>query len=190
MKKWNLFFRLFLSRLQPCLFLPRPNYYFFSVFCPETFQNLLFSGRNQLFLVFPREGRTIISSLRLGFVIPREGKHPCCPKALPLLSLGIIFVLRGSLSWLVAPQDKNYPLGQQGQGLGTTRIRSLPRDDKALPEGWKNSSTLPREDKKKLVSSRKKKILKHFWAENTEKIVIWPWQEKVRLQPWQKKSEK
>ena len=120
----------------------------------------------------------------------QEGKNRCCPQGLPLLSLGIIFVLRGSLSWLVAPQDKNYPLGQQGQGLGTTRILSLPWDNKAQPSGWKKSSTLPREDKKKLVSSRKKKILKHFWAENTEKIVIWPWQEKVRLQPWQKKSEK
>ncbi len=96
MKKWNLFFRLFLSRLQPYLFLPRPNYYFFSVFCPEMFQNLLFSGRNQLFLVFPREGRTFFSSRRLGFVVPREGKNPCCPKALPLLSQGIIFVPRST----------------------------------------------------------------------------------------------
>ena len=190
MKKWNLFFRLFLSRLQPYLFLPRPNYYFFSVFCPEMFQNLLFSGRNQLFLVFPREGRTFFSSRRLGFVVPREGKNPCCPKALPLWSQGIIFVLRGDESAQRAPKDKNYPEGPQGQGLGTTRILSLPWDNKAQPSGWKKSSTLPREDKKKLVSSRKKKILKHFWAENTEKIVIWPWQEKVRLQPWQKKSEK
>ena len=183
MKKWNLFFRLFLSRLQPCLFLPRPNYYFFSVFCPETFQNLLFSGRNQLFLVFPREGRTFFSSRRLGFVIPREGKHPCCPKALPLLSQGIIFVLRGDESAQRAPKDKNYPEGQHGQALGTTRILTLPRDNNFQPEGQK--IFLPSRGKtiKSLFLPEKKKILKHFWAENTGKIVIWPWQEKIRLQP-------
>ena len=129
MKKWNLFFRLFLSRLQPCLFLPRPNYYFFSVFCPETFQNLLFSGRNQLFLVFPREGRTIISSLRLGFVIPREGKHPCCPKALPLLSQGIIFVLRGDESAQRAPKDKKFLLSRR------TFVRVREKNSMDFPEG-------------------------------------------------------
>ena len=114
LKKWNFFFRLFLSRLKPCLFLPRPNYYFFSVFCPEIVPNLLFSGGNQLFLVFPRQGKNVFSSQRLGIVVPREGEIPSCPKGLSLWSQGIIFVLRGDESAQRAPKDKNYPEGQQG----------------------------------------------------------------------------
>ena len=113
LKKWNFFFRLFLSRLKPCLFLPRPNYYFFSVFCPEIVPNLLFSGGNQLFLVFPRQGKNVFSSLRLGIVVPREGEIPCCPKGLSLCSQGIIFVLRGDESAQRAPKDKKFPEGQQ-----------------------------------------------------------------------------
>ena len=63
-------------------------------------------------------------------------------------------------------KDSYPPLGQQFPTFGTKKI-----------------STLPWENKKSLFLPEKKKILKHFWAENTEKIVIWPWQEKVRLQP-------
>ena len=189
MKKWNSFFQIFF-KVAALSFPAKAILLFFQCFLPRNVsKSSFFSGRNKLFLF--SQGRVeIFLSRRLEIVVPREGKNPCCLQGLPLLSQGIIFVLRGDESAQRAPKDKNYPEGPQGQGLGTTRILSLPRDDKALPEGWKNSSTLPREDKKKLVSSRKKKILKHFWAENTEKIVIWPWQEKVRLQPWQKKSEK
>ena len=57
------------SRLQPNLFLPRPYYYFSSVFCPEMFQNLLFFWKKQTFIVFPREGRN--------FFVPQVGN--CCP---------------------------------------------------------------------------------------------------------------
>ena len=98
--------------------------------------------------------------------------------------------LWSSWSWLGAPQDKNYLFGQEGQALGTTRNLTLPWDNNTQPSGRKDIFTLPWKNKKKLVSSRKKKIWNNFWAENTEKIVIWPRQEKTRLQPWQKKSEK
>ena len=40
------------------------------------------------------------------------------------------------------------------------------------------------------VLSRKKKILKHFWAEKTEKIVIWPQYEKTSAATLKNKSEK
>ena len=169
MKKWNLFFRLFLSRLQPYLFLPRPNYYFFSVFCPEMFQNLLFSGRNQLFLVFPREGRTFFSSRRLGFVVPREGTNPSGLFELTRRPSGQKLSL---VTTRVGPgdnKDSYPPLGQQFPTFGTKKF---------LPSLGKT--------KKSLFLPEKKKILKHFWAENTGKIVIWPRQEKIRLQPWRK----
>merc|ERR1711929_23490 len=56
-EKVEFIFPNFFSRLQPYLFLPRPYYYFSSVFCPEMFQNLLFFWKKQTFYVFPREGR-------------------------------------------------------------------------------------------------------------------------------------
>ena len=83
----------------------------------------------------------------------------------------------------------------EGQKLsrGTTWVGPGDNKDSYPPEGqqfptWgtKNISTLPRENNKSLFLPEKKKILKHFWAENTGKIVIWPWQEKIRLQPWKK----
>ena len=84
-EKVEFIFPNFFSRLQPYLFLPRPYYYFSSVFCPEMFQNLLFFWKKQTFIVFPREGRNVFCpsgwKLSLGrvriLVVPRA--YPCCP---------------------------------------------------------------------------------------------------------------
>ena len=95
------------------------------------------------------------------------------------LSFGALWADSSPLRTKIIPCDnKGRPWGQQGflPSLGTT-ISNL-RD--------KKNSTLPWENKKSLFLPEKKKILKHFWAENTGKIVIWPWQEKIRLQPWKK----
>ena len=183
MKKWNSFFRIF---FQGCslIFSCQGHITIFPVFSAQKcFKIFFFSGRNKLFFCFPKGGQKFFLSRRLEIVVPREGKNPCCPQGLPLLSQGIIFVLRGDESAQRAPKDKNYPEGQQGQALGTTRILTLPRDNNFQPEGQK--TFLPSRGKtiKSLFLPEKKKILKHFWAENTGKIVIWPWQEKIRLQP-------
>ena len=124
LKKWNFFFRLFLSRLKPCLFLPRPTYYFFSVFCPEIVPNLLFSGGNQLFLVFPRQGKNVFSSRRLDIVVPREGEIPCCPKGLVL----------------VIPRDNFCPEGRRVSSKSPERTKIIPRDHKDKPLGQQGIS--------------------------------------------------
>ena len=104
----------FFSRLQPYLFLPRPYYYFSSVFCPEMFQNLLFFWKKQTFLF--SQGRVEI------------------------------FLSRGT-TW-VGPGDNKDSYPPEGQQFPTW--------------GTKNISTLPRENNKKFVSSRKKEDFETF----------------------------
>ena len=182
MKKWNSFFRIFF-KVAALSFPAKAILLFFQCFLPRNVSKSSFFLEETNFFCFPKGGQKFFLSRRLEIVVPREGKNPCCPQGLPLLSQGIIFVLRGDESAQRAPKDKNYPEGQQGQALGTTRILTLPRDNNFQPEGQK--IFLPSRGKtiKSLFLPEKKKILKHFWAENTGKIVIWPRQEKIRLQP-------
>ena len=70
-KKQNLFFRFIFQGCRTCLFVPRPNYDFFSLFGPEMFQNLLFSGSKPTFSCFPKGGLKY-------FFIPKVGL--CCPE--------------------------------------------------------------------------------------------------------------
>ena len=132
-------------------------------------------------------GTRIVLSLRLGFVVQRD--HFC-----PLGRLEIFLALRSSGRVEIFCPSGLFELTRRpsGQKLSLVTTRVGPGDNKdSYPPlgqqfptfGTKKISTLPWENKKSLFLPEKKKILKHFWAENTGKIVIWPWQEKIRLQP-------
>ena len=128
-------FPTFFVKVEALSFPASAKLLFFQCFLPRNCSKSSFFWRKPTFSCFSKAGYKCFSSRRLGIVVPREGEISCCPKGLYLWSQGIIFVLRGDESAQRAPKDKNYPEGPQGQGLGTTRILSLPRDDKALPEG-------------------------------------------------------
>ena len=104
MKKWYSFFQIFF-KVAALSFPAKAILLFFQCFLPRNVSKSSFFLKETNFFLFSQGRVEIFLSRRLEIVVPREGKNPCCPQGLPLLSQGIIFVLRGDESAQRAPSD-------------------------------------------------------------------------------------
>ena len=179
--------------------------HFLIVFSPEMFQNLLFLCEETKFFV-PREGPKIFFVPKVGLCCPEGGKDCFCPSGGKYFfvprEVKIVFVPREGKIFFVLRTKKIFPslwtktiftslwTKKIFTSLWTKTIFPSLRTTKPNLRDKKNLWPLPR-DKKTLFHPEKKKILKHFWAENNEKMSHWALAgKKTKSATLNKKSQK